>query len=73
MLGLLIGSGKIVVVELVMWWVFWEYFGLKVVYIVFMKVFVCECVKDWGDCFVKLLGLRLVELMGDNIFDIWII
>jgi len=69
LLGSPTGSGKTVAAELAMWWAFRERPGSKVVYIAPMKALVRERVKDWGDRLAKPLGLRLVELTGDNTPD----
>ncbi|KAK4204194.1 Sec63 Brl domain-containing protein [Triangularia verruculosa] len=69
LLGSPTGSGKTVAAELAMWWAFRERPGSKVVYIAPMKALVRERVKDWGVRLAKPLGLRLVELTGDNTPD----
>lgn len=52
-----------------MWWAFRERSGSKVVYIAPMKALVRERVKDWGSRLTRQLGLKLVELTGDNTPD----
>ena len=69
LLGSPTGSGKTVAAELAMWWAFRDKPGSKVVYIAPMKALVRERVKDWGDRLAKPLGLKLVELTGDNTPD----
>ncbi|KUI56851.1 Putative helicase mug81 [Cytospora mali] len=69
LLGSPTGSGKTVAAELAMWWAFREKPGSKVVYIAPMKALVRERVKDWGSRLAKPLGLKLVELTGDNTPD----
>lgn len=69
LLGSPTGSGKTVAAELAMWWAFRERPGSKVVYIAPMKALVRERVKDWGVRLAKPLGLKLVELTGDNTPD----
>ncbi|KXX76110.1 putative helicase mug81 [Madurella mycetomatis] len=69
LLGSPTGSGKTVAAELAMWWAFRERPGSKVVYIAPMKALVRERVKDWGNRLAKPLGMRLVELTGDNTPD----
>lgn len=69
LLGSPTGSGKTVAAELAMWWAFKEKPGSKVVYIAPMKALVRERVKDWGARLAKPLGLKLVELTGDNTPD----
>ncbi|KAK9771279.1 putative Helicase mug81 [Seiridium cardinale] len=69
LLGSPTGSGKTTAAELAMWWAFREKPGSKVVYIAPMKALVRERVKDWGDRLAKPLGLKLVELTGDNTPD----
>ncbi|EAQ88122.1 hypothetical protein CHGG_04741 [Chaetomium globosum CBS 148.51] len=69
LLGSPTGSGKTVAAELAMWWAFRERPGSKVVYIAPMKALVRERVKDWGARLAKPLGLKLVELTGDNTPD----
>ncbi|EGO59151.1 activating signal cointegrator 1 complex subunit 3 [Neurospora tetrasperma FGSC 2508] len=69
LLGSPTGSGKTVACELAMWWAFRERPGSKVVYIAPMKALVRERVKDWGARLAKPLGLKLVELTGDNTPD----
>ncbi|CRK18566.1 hypothetical protein BN1723_011617, partial [Verticillium longisporum] len=69
LLGSPTGSGKTVAAELAMWWAFKERPGSKVVYIAPMKALVRERVKDWGARLAKPLGLKLVELTGDNTPD----
>ncbi|KAI0409665.1 Sec63 Brl domain-containing protein [Xylaria palmicola] len=69
LLGSPTGSGKTVAAELAMWWAFRERPGSKVVYIAPMKALVRERVKDWGSRLSGPLGLKLVELTGDNTPD----
>ena len=69
LLGSPTGSGKTVAAELAMWWAFRERPGSKVVYIAPMKALVRERVKDWGKRLAHPLGLKLVELTGDNTPD----
>lgn len=69
LLGSPTGSGKTVAAELAMWWAFRERPKSKVVYIAPMKALVRERVKDWGVRLAKPLGLKLVELTGDNTPD----
>ncbi|KAJ4300389.1 putative steryl acetyl hydrolase mug81 [Collariella sp. IMI 366227] len=69
LLGSPTGSGKTVAAELAMWWAFRERPGSKVVYIAPMKALVRERVKDWGVRLARPLGLKLVELTGDNTPD----
>ncbi|KAI1431506.1 Sec63 Brl domain-containing protein [Xylaria sp. CBS 124048] len=69
LLGSPTGSGKTVAAELAMWWAFREKPGSKVVYIAPMKALVRERVKDWGARLSGPLGLKLVELTGDNTPD----
>lgn len=69
LLGSPTGSGKTVAAELAMWWAFRERPKTKVVYIAPMKALVRERVKDWGSRLARPLGLKLVELTGDNTPD----
>ncbi|KAF3939723.1 hypothetical protein ABW19_dt0207732 [Dactylella cylindrospora] len=69
LLGSPTGSGKTVACELAMWAAFRDKPGSKVVYIAPMKALVKERVKDWGARIVHPMGLRLVELTGDNTPD----
>ena len=69
LLGSPTGSGKTVAAELAMWWAFRERPGSKVVYIAPMKALVRERVIDWRSRLAIPLGLRLVELTGDNTPD----
>ena len=69
LLGSPTGSGKTVAAELAMWWAFKEKPGSKVVYIAPMKALVRERVKDWGERLAKPLGMKIVELTGDNTPD----
>jgi antiviral helicase SLH1 len=69
LLGSPTGSGKTIACELAMWWAFREKPGSKVVYIAPMKALVRERVKDWGARLTKQMGLKLVELTGDNTPD----
>ncbi|KAG0650299.1 Meiotically up-regulated 81 [Hyphodiscus hymeniophilus] len=69
LLGSPTGSGKTIACELAMWWAFREKPGSKVVYIAPMKALVRERVKDWGVRLTRELGLKLVELTGDNTPD----
>lgn len=69
LLGSPTGSGKTVAAELAMWWAFRERPGSKVVYIAPMKALVRERVQDWGKRLTKRMGLKLVELTGDNTPD----
>ncbi|KAI7462709.1 Sec63-domain-containing protein [Hortaea werneckii] len=55
--------------ELAMWWAFREKPGSKVVYIAPMKALVRERVQDWGKRLTNQMGLKLVELTGDNTPD----
>ncbi|KAJ2895135.1 Sec63 Brl domain-containing protein [Zalerion maritima] len=69
LLGSPTGSGKTVAAELAMWWAFKTKPGSKVVYIAPMKALVRERVKDWRARLAGPIGLRLVELTGDNTPD----
>ncbi len=69
LLGSPTGSGKTIACELAMWWAFREKPGSKVIYIAPMKALVRERVKDWGARLTKQMGLKLVELTGDNTPD----
>ncbi|KAL2891261.1 Antiviral helicase SLH1 [Ceratocystis lukuohia] len=69
LLGSPTGSGKTVAAELAMWWAFKTRPGSKVVYIAPMKALVRERIKDWGSRLGEPLGLKLVELTGDNTPD----
>ncbi|KAL6244363.1 putative steryl acetyl hydrolase mug81 [Rhinocladiella similis] len=69
LLGSPTGSGKTVAAELAMWWAFREHPGSKVVYIAPMKALVRERVQDWRKRLTGPLGLKLVELTGDNTPD----
>ncbi|EER28537.1 activating signal cointegrator 1 complex subunit, putative [Coccidioides posadasii C735 delta SOWgp] len=69
LLGSPTGSGKTVAAELAMWWAFREKPGSKVVYIAPMKALVRERVQDWRRRLAMPLGLKLVELTGDNTPD----
>ncbi|KAL5412123.1 hypothetical protein PMIN06_009629 [Paraphaeosphaeria minitans] len=69
LLGSPTGSGKTVAAELAMWWAFREKPGCKVVYIAPMKALVRERVQDWGKRLAGPMGLKLVELTGDNTPD----
>lgn len=69
LLGSPTGSGKTVAAELAMWWAFREKPGSKVVYIAPMKALVRERVQDWGRRLAGPLGMKLVELTGDNTPD----
>ena len=69
LLGSPTGSGKTVAAELAMWWAFRENPGSKVVYIAPMKALVRERVQDWTKRLTRQMGLKLVELTGDNTPD----
>jgi len=69
LLGSPTGSGKTIACEMAMWWAFREKPGSKVVYIAPMKALVRERVKDWGARLTRQMGLKLVELTGDNTPD----
>ena len=69
LLGSPTGSGKTVAAELAMWWAFREKPGTKVVYIAPMKALVRERVRDWRKRLTSQMGLKLVELTGDNTPD----
>ncbi|KAK3686849.1 putative steryl acetyl hydrolase mug81 [Vermiconidia calcicola] len=69
LLGSPTGSGKTIAAELAMWWAFREKPGSKVVYIAPMKALVRERVQDWGKRLTRQMGLKLVELTGDNTPD----
>ena len=69
LLGSPTGSGKTLAAELAMWWAFREKPGSKVVYIAPMKALVRERVQDWRKRLTRQMGLRLVELTGDNTPD----
>ena len=69
LLGSPTGSGKTVAAELAMWWAFREKPGSKVVYIAPMKALVRERVLDWSKRLMAPMGLKLVELTGDNTPD----
>lgn len=69
LLGSPTGSGKTVAAELAVWWAFREKPGSKVVYIAPMKALVRERVQDWRKRLTRPMGLKLVELTGDNTPD----
>ena len=69
LLGSPTGSGKTVAAELAMWWAFREKPNSKVVYIAPMKALVRERVQDWRKRLAFPMGLKLVELTGDNTPD----
>ena len=69
LLGSPTGSGKTIAAELAMWWAFRERPGSKVVYIAPMKALVRERVQDWRKRLTRQMGLKLVELTGDNTPD----
>ena len=69
LLGSPTGSGKTIAAELAMWWAFREKPGSKVVYIAPMKALVRERVQDWSKRLARQMGLKLVELTGDNTPD----
>ena len=69
LLGSPTGSGKTLAAELAMWWAFREKPGSKVVYIAPMKALVRERVDDWRRTITGPMGLKLVELTGDNTPD----
>jgi len=69
LLGSPTGSGKTVAAELAMWQAFRDHPGSKVVYIAPMKALVRERVQDWGKRLTAAMGLKLVELTGDNTPD----
>lgn len=69
LLGSPTGSGKTIAAELAMWWAFREKPGSKVVYIAPMKALVRERVQDWKKRLTVPMGLKLVELTGDNTPD----
>nr|POE89847.1 putative helicase mug81 [Quercus suber] len=69
LLGSPTGSGKTIAAELSMWWAFRERPGSKVVYIAPMKALVRERVQDWSKRLTQQMGLKLVELTGDNTPD----
>ena len=68
-LGSPTGSGKTVAAELAMWQAFRDHPGSKVVYIAPMKALVRERLNDWGKRLAIPMGLKLVELTGDNTPD----
>ena len=69
LLGSPTGSGKTIAAELAMWWAFREKPGSKVVYIAPMKALVRERVHDWRKRLAQPMGMKLVELTGDNTPD----
>ena len=69
LLGSPTGSGKTVAAELAMWWAFRERPGSIVVYIAPMKALVRERIQEWRQRFIHRMGLKLVELTGDNTPD----
>ena len=69
LLGSPTGSGKTIAAELAMWWAFRQKPGCKVVYIAPMKALVRERVSDWRARLTPPMGLKLVELTGDNTPD----
>ena len=69
LLGSPTGSGKTIAAELAMWWAFREKPGSKVVYIAPMKALVRERVQDWRKRLAQPMGMKLVELTGDNTPD----
>ncbi len=69
LLGSPTGSGKTVACELAVWQTLRDKPGSKIVYIAPMKALVRERVKDWHPRLTGPLGLKLVELTGDNTPD----
>ena len=69
LLGSPTGSGKTVAAELAMWQSLRDHPGSKIVYIAPMKALVRERVLDWRGRLTQQLGLKLVELTGDNTPD----
>ena len=69
LLGSPTGSGKTIAAEMAMWQAFRERPGSKVVYIAPMKALVKERVADWRKRLTRQMGLKLVELTGDNTPD----
>ena len=69
LLGSPTGSGKTIAAELAMWQSLRDHPGSKIVYIAPMKALVRERVLDWGARLTRPLGLKLVELTGDNTPD----
>lgn len=69
LLGSPTGSGKTIACELAMWQAFRDNPGSKIVYIAPMKALVRERVKDWTARLTGPMGLKLVELTGDNTPD----
>ena len=69
LLGSPTGSGKTIAAELAMWQSLRDHPGSKIVYIAPMKALVRERVLDWRSRLVQPLGLKLVELTGDNTPD----
>ena len=69
LLGSPTGSGKTIAAELAMWQAFRDHPGSKVVYIAPMKALVRERVQDWRKRLCPVMGLKLVELTGDNTPD----
>ena len=69
LLGSPTGSGKTIAAELAMWWAFRTQPGSKVVYIAPMKALVRERVLDWRKRLAQPMGMKLVELTGDNTPD----
>jgi len=69
LLGSPTGSGKTIACELAVWQTLRDNPGSKVVYIAPMKALVRERVKDWHPRLTGPLGLKLVELTGDNTPD----
>ena len=69
LLGSPTGSGKTIAAELAMWQSLRDRPGSKIVYIAPMKALVRERVLDWRSRLTQPLGLKLVELTGDNTPD----
>ena len=69
LLGSPTGSGKTIAAELAMWQSMRDHPGSKIVYIAPMKALVRERVLDWRSRLTRPLGLKLVELTGDNTPD----
>ena len=69
LLGSPTGSGKTLAAELAMWQSLRDHPGSKIVYIAPMKALVRERVLDWRGRLTQPLGLKLVELTGDNTPD----
>ena len=63
------GSGKTVLAEVCIFRLLNAHAGKKVIYVAPLKALARQRIQEWRESFGKILGLKIVELTGDNTPD----